>query len=245
MIDPFQKLEWDSQFFDKKVGKIHVPSIHSLHGILKTASHQKYDLLYIFSDVEISDQKISSFELLDVGGHIKFAKSLEKRLDLNSPVLTDHGSHIYSYRAKELSHEIREIAYLSGHMSRFRIDPFLPSGSFEKLYELWLEKTLKSYPTAAIYVYQVKEKPVGLVSYDWVDGICSIGLLAVLPGFQGLGFGAALMRHVESLSIAKSIHSIQVKTQLCNEGARSLYGKKLEYDEVERSFLYHAHRLAT
>lgn len=245
MIDPFQQLEWDSRFFDKKVGKIHVSSTHSLHGILETATHEKYDLLYIFSDVEISDRNISSFGLLDVGGHIKFAKPLEKRLDKNSPVLTDHGSNIYSYRANELSHETREIAYLSGHLSRFRIDPFLPSGSFEKMYELWLENTLKSYPKAGIYVYQVKENPVALVSYEWVDGICSIGLLAVLPGFQGLGFAAALMRHVESLSIAEGILSIQVKTQLCNGSARSLYGKKLGYDEVERSFLYHAHRLAT
>lgn len=241
MTEPFQHLEWDSRFFQKKVGRIHVPSALSLDGILQIARHQEYGLLYIFSDLEIADRKINSFVLLDVGGHITFAK----HLGVASPASTDHDSNICSYGSKELSPEIREIAYLSGNLSRFKVDPLLPSGSFENLYELWLAKTLERYPMAAIYVYQVNDKLAGLVSYEWADSICSIGLLAVLPEFQGQGFGAKLMRHVESLSAAEGIQSIQVKTQLSNEIARYLYGKKLGYDEVERSFLYHAHRLAT
>jgi dTDP-4-amino-4,6-dideoxy-D-galactose acyltransferase len=241
MTEPFQHLQWDSRFFEKKVGRIHVPSALPLDGILKKACHQKYDLLYIFSGLEIADSVINSFDLLDVGGHVKFSKCL----DVASPVSTDCDSNIHSYETKELSPEIREIAYLSGHLSRFKIDPLLPSGSFKTLYELWLANTLERHPMAAVYVYQVNEKPAGLISYEWDDGICSIGLLAVLPAFQGQGFGAKLMKHVESLSAAEGMKSIQVKTQLSNESARSLYGKKLGYDEVERSFLYHAHRLAS
>ena len=237
MTDIISHLEWDSEFFGKRVGSLSFATGKSLDGLLQNASKQGYKLLYVYSHSAIQQSLSSSFSLLDVGGQILFTKSIPRKTYLN---IASH-SEITEYMEKDFTPELLHIAFLSGHLSRFRIDPMIPTNSFERLYEIWLRNTLNRQPNAGIFTYTAEGKLAGLISAEWDQLKCTIGLLAVLPTHEGLGMGSKLLKHIELLCVAKGIGRIEVKTQLSNAKARSLYLKNF-FKEHNRSFLYHGHQ---
>lgn len=237
-VDLIHALAWDSSFFTQKVGRCMLADPQSLSGLIKQAEHQSYSLLYLESPHELQDQPVGSFSLLDVGGQIKFAKKL---LATDKHMVTD--DRICPCALQDICPDICDLAYLSGSLSRFRVDPALPQGSFERLYQAWLLKTLDCMPMGSVHAYRVEGQPVGLITCEWDESTCSIGLLAVHPLWQGQGIGTKLIRQAESLCNQNNIRCLEVKTQIVNLEARGLYLKN-SFREVSRTHLYHAHLLA-
>lgn len=238
MIDPIEYLAWDSKFFDIHVGRLNCLDISKLADLLLYADQLNFKLLYIFSDIAISESIIGPYALIDVGGHITF--------QLHTIV---HGFHevkqvpeISAYKYNNLTPDMLEIAFLSGHMSRFKTDPLLPEGTFEKLYKIWLEKALINRPISAIYTYSIGDTVAGLVATNTHAPKCTIDLLAVSQPYQGMGIASKLINHVTNVCISSHNESVDVKTQLSNWGARALYLKN-SFAECDRRFLYHAHSL--
>ena len=230
-------LNWDTQFFGKRVGNLVLFDFTALNTKLDVAGNQGFELIYIDSEDEVLQSRIGDFILIDVGGKIKFYKTL----DLNSKQIEINPS-INLYEKEDLESDLIELAYLSGHKSRFMIDTLLPSGSFERLYKLWLASTLDKMPMAAIHAYQVNGKIVGMITSQWSKKACIIDLLAVHPAFQGQGIGMQLLQQVENTCIANGIQRLEVATQHGNIGAQALYRKKI-FTVYETRFLYHAHRV--
>lgn len=236
MFEPIELLAWDSQFFGKRVGRLILRADTALEEPLQYANQLGYELLYIYRPIAIEESFIGKYALLDVGGHITFSENFSGyRFNETKPVL-----EISEFQLDILTPELLEIAFLSGNLSRFKLDPSLPTGSFEKLYETWLTKTLNNRPESAIYTYQSDGRIVGLITAEWHEAKCTIGLLAVLQTYRGLGIATALIRHVKDICITNKVDSIEVKTQLSNTSARALYLKN-SFTEHDRSFLYHAH----
>ena len=229
-------LAWDSDFFDRRVGRLSLKAATNLGEMLRSAYQQRYELIYIYSPIAIEMALIGNYALLDVGGHITFAKNLcSHSLEEDKPA-----TEISEFRLDNLTPELREIALLSGHLSRFKIDPSLPAGSFESLYETWLANALESRPETTIYIYHCDDRVVGLITSEFHGPKCTIGLLAVSQSYQGKGIGTRLIRYVQEICIGKKVTSLEVKTQLSNKSARALYLNN-SFAEHERSFLYHAH----
>jgi dTDP-4-amino-4,6-dideoxy-D-galactose acyltransferase len=237
MFEPIEFLAWDTEFFHRKVGKLIFKKGLSLEDLFHTACNHSYDLLYIFSHIPIEENVIGRYTLLDVGGHVTFAKNLA----CHRPDDTMTDPNIHEYKLDNLAPEMLEIAFLSGHLSRFNIDPFLPAGSFENLYGIWLANTLVNRPRTSIYTCHSGDRIVGLITCEMHEHNCSIGLLAVLQSHQGLGIGTKLINHLQNICINNKVLLIEVKTQLSNKGARVLYLKN-SFTERGRYFLYHAHR---
>jgi dTDP-4-amino-4,6-dideoxy-D-galactose acyltransferase len=238
MVKLINRLAWDSRFFGKQVGKINVQKNEPLEDLLCFAKKQGYELLYIYCDSAVQEAIVGSYNLFDVGGHIRFVKSSDRFIAHE----TTSQLEISPYTQQDLTPELIKIAFLSGHSSRFKMDISLPAGSFERLYETWIKNSLERRPQVSIYIYSVKSTPVGLITAEWSEFNCIIGLLAVLPAFQGQGIGTKLIKYVESICMLKGIISIEVKTQLSNRGARDLYVKN-SFLEQDRSFLYHGHSI--
>ena len=237
MTDSILTLEWDSLFFDRCVGKLLPLAENELENSLQDANCQGYRLVYIYSECEVRQSKIGQFTLLDVGGQIEYSKTVTIRSNCDKPNLC-----INLCTEERPSRDIVELAYISGHLSRFRIDPFLPVGSFERLYKAWLDKTLDRASMAEIYSYCVEGRAVGMITSEWNEDTCTIGLLAVHPSSQGLGIGTQLIMYVERLCVEKGIGFLKVKTQASNASAQALYLKNM-FSEEHRTFLYHAHLL--
>jgi dTDP-4-amino-4,6-dideoxy-D-galactose acyltransferase len=236
MFEPIEFLAWDSEFFHRQVGRLILKAGTSLEELLRSAYQQRYELLYIYSPIPIKKRLISKYALLDVGGHITFARDLSCHgFEEMKPV-----PEIYEYQLDTLTPELLEIAFLSGHLSRFKIDSRLPAGSFESLYETWLANTLENRPRTSIYTYHADDRVVGLITSELHEPKCSIGLLAVSQSHQGQGIATKLISYVRNICMTNKVASIEVKTQLSNKCARALYLKN-SFTERERSFLYHAH----
>jgi len=238
MLEPIEFLAWDSRFFHRRVGKLSLNAATSLDELLQSAYQKRYDLLYIYSHIQIQERLIRKYALLDVGGHITFAKNLSSdSLAKVRPVL-----EIRELQLDTLTPELLEIAFLSGHLSRFKIDLSLPAGSFERLYETWLANTLENRPKTSIYTYHSDDRVVGLITSELHQTKCNIGLLAVSQSHQGQGIATKLIRYVYDVCTINKVASIEVKTQLSNKCAIGLYLKN-SFAESERSFLYHAHNV--
>lgn len=238
MPEPIEFLAWDSQHFGKRVGRLELQLATDLEELLRQAYQQRYEILYIYSPAPIEKPLIGNYALLDVGGHITFVKNLSNHRAENVKSV----SGICEYPLDTPTPELLEIAFLSGHLSRFKIDHSLPVGSFERLYETWLAKSLANHPGAGVYAYKTGNRAVGLVTVDWNGSKCTIGLLAVLESYQGRGIGSRLINYVERVCNVRKVVSVEVKTQLSNTSARALYIKN-SFAEKDRSFLFHAHTI--
>lgn len=238
MGETAEHLPWDSQFFGKRVGRLNIQANNGLDRALRTSHQDNFELIYIYSPIAIGRTSIGQFSLSDVGGHIAFTKDLST-FKLDEPSLVPE---IDEHQGNTLSPELLELAFLSGHLSRFRVDPSLPIGSFERLYENWLAKTLKNRPRTAIYTYQLSRKAAGFATVSWNDLKCTIDLLGVSRPHQGHGIATKLIQHITKTCINNKVNIIEVKTQLSNAAARALYLKNL-FTAHGQSCLYHAHNL--
>jgi len=236
MLEPIKFLAWDSEFFHRQVGRLILKAGTPLDELLQSAYQQRYELLYIYSPIPIKERLVSKYALLDVGGHITFARDLScQGFEAIKPE-----PEIHEYQLDVLTPELLEIAFLSGHLSRFKVDSSLPAGSLESLYETWLANTLENRPTSSVYTYHSDDRVVGLITSELHESKCNIGLLAVSQLHQGQGIATKLIRYVQGICMTNNVASIEVKTQLSNKSARALYLKN-SFLERERSFLYHAH----
>ena len=237
MTSSLTLLDWDSGFFGRSVGNLYLSSLSQLEEELDRASGKGFDLIYVYLKEEIDIDRIGNFRLIDVGGQINFVKSL---VSLNDYDCLDNDIVAYVHAAP--SSDIIELAYLSGQLSRFCVDSWLPPGSFKDLYKTWITKILAQIPLTSVYAFYQDGSAIGMITSQCIGDVCSIGLLAVHSSFQGRGIGSRLIKQVESQCLKQGVASLEVQTQLSNLSAQHLYLKN-NFVESRRTFLYHAHTL--
>jgi dTDP-4-amino-4,6-dideoxy-D-galactose acyltransferase len=217
-----QTLAFDSQLFGYPVGKFHADKETNWDSFLEKA--KPYQLIYVFSDSEIPNPPDC---LRFVNSKYVFGKKLtevrkEKRAELT----------IESYSGV-LSDNLLDLALQSGEYSRFKTDPRLSSGEFEKLYKIWIEKALLE---DVVLVDSAHHS--GLVSLSISGSAASIGLLAVDINSRGYGIGKALLNAAEEKAITLGAAYMKIPTQGENLAAVSFY-KNNGYQLIESSLNYH------
>jgi dTDP-4-amino-4,6-dideoxy-D-galactose acyltransferase len=214
-----QYLDWDSDFFGFKIGKFTVsdnvekwPSIDEF---------KNFDLVYIFSTTPLKIQ----VPLMDI--KVTFQKHTKKNI-VDSKIV-EFQSHLHSYQ------ELLELAYLSGHDSRFLKDPFFGSNAFKRLYKKWIDNAIADeFTKVLVYVEQLKI--IGFVTYTIKNDSVSIGLIAVSKEAQGKGVGKKLIDSVETNLSEDTL--LIVPTQKTNIGACYFY-HKLGFEVQTTHYLYH------
>ena len=161
------------------------------------AAHLGYELVYVYSDLSLDVSTTSKFLLNDVGGQITFSKNLTSH---QCQCFADP-SGIEPYIANTLCPDILRLAYLSGHLSRFRVDKNLPLSSFQNMYKLWVQNSLSLRPQHDVFTVFRNEKHIALLTAEFVNNsTCKIGLLAVDPKFHGQGIASKLLQYLEYIS---------------------------------------------
>lgn len=127
----------------------------------------------------------------------------------------------------DLNSELESLAFQSGAFSRFKTDTRLKSGEFEKLYKLWIQKSLKEGHVL------VSQGNSGFASYSIKAELAQIGLIAVEGSQRGKHWGQRLIQAAEAFAFSKGAKKMRIGTQEANQPACSLY-KKLGYEVVER-----------
>lgn len=214
-----QYLDWDSDFFGFKIGKLTVsdnvekwPSIDEF---------KNFDLVYIFSTTPL---KIL-VPLMDI--KVTFQKHTQKNI-VDSKIV-EFQSHLHSYQ------ELLELAYLSGHDSRFLKDPFFGPIAFQRLYKKWIDNAIAAKDTKVLVCVE-QHKIIGFVTYTIKNDSVFIGLIAVSTEAQGKGVGKKLIDSVETNLSEDTL--LIVPTQKTNIGACYFY-HKLGFEILSTHYIYH------
>lgn len=207
-------LDWDSAFFQSRIAKAIVASEDDVTELSEQAGklREQYDLIYIFSD--------PGLEM-----HLEQAVLVDKKaiFTLSDPGCFETDPHIACWGTSQGAGSLIPLALVSGKYSRFKLDPRLPFGSYERLYTRWIEQSVSRSIATEVFCYMVEGQPRGLLTLDRKDDRNVIGLVAVDEDYQHRGIGRALVMHAVSYVHKYQGKSLSVTTQLDNVPACRLY----------------------
>ncbi|MFY7911819.1 MAG: GNAT family N-acetyltransferase [Emticicia sp.] len=228
-----KELTWDSDFFNKKIGRIDISDDYALLvENLEKAFQQQYDLIYVFGNKSTS---IPS-EILE-----KFnGKIVDKKITYSAKVTdlrTKNTIEIKEFREQNGS-QLYDLAYLSGTHSRFRLDKGLDIENFKRLYREWIDKSVRHQIAEKVFVYEDKQQIKGMVTLGVKEKVANIGLIAVDEALQGKGVGMSLIDACVQYCKTENITTLDVPTQLDNTQACKFY-EKCGFTEKSVQNIYH------
>jgi len=228
-----EKLDWDSHFFKKEIGRVVVDQIDLAfyEEINDFIAKSSYDLIYLFEkNVEHRHNPIVEESLKDT--KVVYQKTL-----FSSQIDSRNCKKYINSEVKSLD-TLYSLAIASGEYSRYRIDPKFSTQDFVKLYTKWIDNTLNGTIADDIFVYQEQENIIGLVTAKYAGQKSEIGLIAVEDGHRGKSIGSSLLKTIECEAIKRGCNTVSVATQLSNLSACGFYEKN-EYKIVNKVNIYH------
>lgn len=214
-------LQWDSQFFGLKIGKIVCNNENytdELNQLVNLAKRANYSLLYVFSleHILLNEKELFRNNALLVDRKIVYQLNINKKM-----IRID--DCIFDYNKKKLSKDLLNLAYISGQYSRFLLDKKLPENAFENLYKAWIEKSLSKEIADKVFVAQINHKVIGFVTLKTKNEEGQIGLIAVSEQAQRQKIGSKLIDACILYLQEKSMYKLTVQTQLANTRACGFY----------------------
>lgn len=215
-------LEWDSNFFGIKTGKLDFADIpvNELIARIKTVNNCNFQLVYIFTP---HNDKVLKEEIVKAGGQL-YDEKVTYSLNISefSPVFSEF---ISSCKGAEIDKDLETLAIESGTFSRFRTDPKIPRKKFEDLYRLWMTNSLNGTFAKEVFAYEENGKRLGMVSIDIRKGEGWIGIIAVNEAFRGKAIGKLLIHAAIQFCKENNLNILNVQTQMENTGSCAFYEK--------------------
>ncbi len=206
-------LNWDTDFFGYKIGKVLINSISIDYDLL---TKNDYKLLYLFSNEAIPDDIVKKNNLF----------LADEKIDLSLQVSKINFNGFQNkniVELTELDNNLLNLTYQSGHLSRFKIDPNFKNNEFEKLYAAWIEQSITHKNAEKVIGFLVNNEVVGFVTIGLKNNAYDIGLIAVDEAYRSLKIGKQLLAYVLNYAISKKIDTVTVTTQKQNQGALKFY----------------------
>lgn len=222
MNKPCEYLEWDSRFFEQRIGRVKADTLTSdtLAAVLDWSRAQSIDCLYFLARAD-DDQTIrlaetNGFHLVD----LRVTLEAYIRFDKPSSIIKD--ITIRQHNEAEIP-ELRAIASSSYHNSRFYYDGHFPRERCDALYAVWIEKACRN-PEQQVLVADVSGRPAGFITCERRDASTGqIGLLGVSVDFRGHGIGPALIAAALDTFRQQGLERVNVVTQGRNLTAQRSY----------------------
>jgi len=234
-----KKLEWDTEFFEKKIGVLVFDEIseNDLAKDLKEARDDNYK--YIVCKLKSPSNSIINllekykFYLSDIG--INWKIKVDKYLFINKK----QGSSYHAEPREAVLNDIPGLQEMIRSMfpnSRFYSDPFFSHKEADDLHEIWIENSVLG--KAADIVFHIPKK--GFVTCkNQEHGVGEIILIGVKDGYRGNKLGKALMDSSVNWFSNNGIKTIEIKTQLKNAGAINFYSQLgFSIDGYDMTFSY-------
>lgn len=222
-----EPLEWDSQFFERKIGRI-VTDKALLSDDVSRITRQGYDTIYLFSKIEQAAVKFMGFPLVD-----------EKVVWLQEVEGISPTSSKEFFRPNAKSPKLLELFYDSGAYSRFKVDPVFAS-AFHPFYERWLDNALASSYDDHILCTGSLGDPTGVMTLKENEDSLSISIIAIAHSERGRGLGRLFIDKAKSIALEKGFVKLTVATQAANDAAMRFYAGT-GFKIASRQFIYHVH----
>lgn len=224
-------LEWDSNFFNLKIAKLEGSGLsRDLLVELEDSYTDKIDLIYYYSEEPLPENFFSNFyEVILVDTKVPIIREVVQK---------GKNPKISSYTNKKANKELLKLAKLAGQHTRFKIDPNISEEKYNKLFELWIEKSVTGELATTVLVYEIDNIIVGFGTVLIEGEIGRAPLLAVNRNYEGRGISFALMDAMESYMFENGCKFAVSSTQATNKKALKIYeryGIKFE----KKIFVYH------
>jgi GNAT superfamily N-acetyltransferase len=194
---------------------------NTVEAALKWCKAQKIDCLYFLADIDddltvrLAEQYL--FHFVDI--RMTFEKSL-KDTSLQS---NQNFVNVIRPSHPEDVIDLKDIARISYHKTRFYYDSNFPVHLVDHLYETWIEKSSKGYADVVL-VAEIEKRVVGYISCHRLDQANGqIGLVGVHPDCKGKGIGRALVNQSLDWFTGQGITQVLVVTQGRNFLAQKVY----------------------
>lgn len=237
------RIDWDSDFFDKEIYGIYLDGHPSggdicpsepdrcLAAEINRIKDKGGELVYVFMPVD--DLNASTGLPLLAG-----MRPADIKIVYSRDIVGDNGPSL-SPSVKECrdAELLYPLAYRAGHKSRFR-DGRFGQGKFEEMYRIWTDKSVSGEMATNTFVYFSDGTPAGMVTVKVDREEAVIGLIAVYEEYAGRHIGSSLMRHVIALCREAGVRRLSVPTQKDNTVACRFY-ERLGFKAVSHTAIYH------
>ena len=220
-----KKLEWDTEFFKKKIGTLIFDEVPEggLGKVLEEAKSCNYKYIVC----QLKSPQLSTINLLeghkfylsDVG--VTWEMRVEEYLSKVEKRGLDSNIEVSEAVVKDIP-GLQEMIKPMFPNSRFYSDPFFSPEEADNLHVVWIENSVLG--KAADLVLHVPDK--GFVTCKKrEDEAGEVILIGIKNGFRGENLGRALMNSSVEWFSKNGIKSIKIKTQLKNIAAMNFYRK--------------------
>ena len=229
-------LEWDSNFFQKKVAKItdeNLKNHQEINFVLNELKFKKYDLVYFFSKKEqnLFEDILKKYNGQLIDKKITYLKTLDKTSIIPYKEIT-------KYHKEYPTNDLICLAIDSGIYSRFNLDENIETNKFEELYKKWIINSVNKTIAKDVLIYEFQQEIAGMVSLGEKNNRADIGIIAVNENIRGKGIGKKLMQSAENWSIENNYKHLQVVTQKDNINACKFY-ESCDYKIDKIEYIYH------
>ncbi len=224
-----QVLQWDSEFFGRKMGRILIDpqteamdSVPAWERLIAQARAEQYE--FLFYEFDAADKRLAHL-LTPLGGALAdVLVKLAKPVGPAAAPQRETGSPVQAAAESDLAAMI-ELASHSFTHSRFFHDPGFDKELVNQLYPNWVRNNFAG--NEAYFVIKDRQSLQAFISVQPkpLPAALDIRLLAVQPAAQGQGLGSALLRWTEQYGRSQGLKRITVGTQINNYAALRLYEK--------------------
>ena len=222
--DRVSELSWDSAFFGKKIGELHLDSVKpgNINDSLEQARRDQYR--YLLCKVESHNTHLTKmieakgFYLTDVA-ITWFVETLDfTQIDLSTSVLSEK-PRLALRRDIAAARELVKSLFLH---SRFYNDPFFNKKEADNLFQSWIENSINGEAADATFLID----DVGVITCRRLgERKGEIILVGVREEKRGQKLGKGLIMTAFNWFNSNGISRVNVKTQLRNVSAMNFYSK--------------------
>lgn len=216
------KLDWDSNFFGYPVGIVKLDGERFDESKFKRLT-QEVRLVYVTNQNEIKSESLCCGDTKVVFSKAPIDREFPTEV-IDAPV--------------ELMDEMKSIGLQSGIWSRFALDPNFNHSDFERMYSIWVGRSMKKEIAYRTLTVLVDGGPGGILTLgDDGNGISSIGLFAVAEEQRGKGIGRKLLEAADAISFARGDRELRVATQGKNSSACAVY-EHFGFQRISETYIY-------
>lgn len=205
--DPAELLDWDTEFWGKRIGRVRGSTLDRAASIDAWADAHDIDALFFLADAEdpraAHAAERAGWQMMDI------------RVELERPADRAPLAEVIREARPDDGAKLVAIASKSHGVTRFYADPKFPDERCDQLYETWIANSLAGW-AAGVLVADGDNGPAGYVSCHLDEGTGSIGLIAVDADARRAGLGVALAGSAVAWCAERGAERMTVVTQARN-----------------------------
>lgn len=235
-------LEWDSEFFDKKTGRVFGDKVvdeNTWSEFYDEIVSSGFEQVYYFQDCKNTENVTFLVEkgLVFIDTQIV----LDKRLNNLNDVGVEVEDLVQKKISSELVSQMESLANDLAVKSRFYRDTKVDKRMVKMMYKNWISNSLSGEIADWVFGLKIENQIVGFASFKKVEKAkASLELMMVDKGRRAEGLGSKLLNS-SLLNLKKiEIANVVVETQISNSIALRFY-EKLGFQTQNTKYIFHWH----